>query len=704
MTAQEAQTTLGIETPFSTVELKSAHKNALVTWFPAQFMSDRSKLSQALEQTARIHEAYEMLLPMCQEEERKNANPWLDEALKQAYGQTPSGASAPAPSAFQEATPDRSPSDESSSPASSEPLPLEESSRASRDVFAAWEKEATVAFVPAPPRTSGKDSNREPVAKTQPPLGTEVSTSDKEAGPVTAGSGQPAETPATPAPAPANPFLHDIVPLKKAAEAPKVELRGNVAAQVGQATSSPSTPSQEGGPDSGSTVAPRADTAITKVRPPKVVISPRLQGASVRPAMPVVTVPVPLPPLAAPAPVSGAPLPPAAKAAPIPPAPIPVAEAPSAPSAPVPAAEAPEAIPTPSPVAETLPAPAVPASVVEAPPTPPASVPVAETPAAPVAADIPPAASPTPVAEAAPTPASIPVPEPAHAAPVSATVAEEASAVEQASHHVHAAATQAVDHASVPAAIPVPKAKPKPKPATGKGTEKNADNESDEEPAGDHALVPALGDRYHPAEKEGSPNTDTSRHFPTRPVAPSQAGDESEDTASAADDNAGGAAVGTGRVRLNIWQRFYRFVLGGVSVVAVGYGIYWLSQSNIGRDPWGFEPGSGGPSDRLRHIAFESLVRSAENGNVGAQLKVARAYQKGELVEANSAQALKWFRMAAENGSADAQYAVGDAYKTGSGVPQDNAEALKWYRMAEATREGQRTEKPEEKEEDVRLR
>jgi TPR repeat protein len=139
-------------------------------------------------------------------------------------------------------------------------------------------------------------------------------------------------------------------------------------------------------------------------------------------------------------------------------------------------------------------------------------------------------------------------------------------------------------------------------------------------------------------------------------------------------------------------------------VVGVGYGIYWVSQSNIGRDPWGFEPGSGGPSDRIRQMAFEGVKQGAENGNVNAQLKLGRAYQKGEFVEANSEEALKWFRKAAENGSVDAQYAVGDAYKTGSGVPQDNAEALKWYRMAEATREGQRTEEPKEKEEDVRLR
>lgn len=171
-----------------------------------------------------------------------------------------------------------------------------------------------------------------------------------------------------------------------------------------------------------------------------------------------------------------------------------------------------------------------------------------------------------------------------------------------------------------------------------------------------------------------------------------------------AEDNVTGVAAAPGKVSLNAWQRIFRFVLGGVCVVAVGYGIYWLSQSTIGRDPWGSEPGSGGPNDRLRQMAFEGVKRSAEQGNVGAQLKVARAYQQGEIVKANPEEALKWFRKAAENGSMDAQYAMGDAYKSGSGVPQDNAEALKWYRMAEATREEQREEDPKDKEEDVRLR
>ncbi|QIF03465.1 tetratricopeptide repeat protein [Roseimicrobium sp. ORNL1] len=722
MTAQEAQTTLGIEPPFSTVELKSAHKNALVTWFPAQFMSDRAKLSKALEQTARIHEAYDLLLPLCEAEERKNANPWLDDALKQAYGQAPAGASAPDPAALPEVTPDGSPSPESPRPGSPEPPAREDSSRASRDVFAAWEKETAAAFVPAPPRTSGKDAKREPVAKAQPALDTDVPTLDKDAEPVTADSAKPTESTASPTSTPANPFLHDIVSLKKGTEGPKVELRGNSAAPVGQATSSPSvsaapsTPSAspEGGVDSGSTVAPRMDTAITKVRPPKVVISPRLQGASVRPAMPVVTVPVPLPPLAAPAPV--------AKVAPMPPESAPVAEAPAALPAPVTVAEIPEAPLAPAPVAEAPAALLASAAVAEESAVQPASAPVAETPVEPIAAEvpapvdepslvedkpavvaeIPPAVSPALAPEAAPTPApaSTPAPESAHAVPVSATVAEEASAVEQASHHVHAAAaTPAVDHTVVPAAIPAPKLKSKPKPATGQ----DGESETDEERAGDHALVPALGDRYHPAEKEGSPNTDTSRHFPTRPVAPSQAVDESEDTASVAEDNVAGIAASPGRVRLSAWQRIYRFVLGGVCVVGVGYGIYWVSQSDIGRDPWGFEPGSGGPSDRIRQMAFEGLKQGAENGNVNAQLTLGRAYQKGESVEANPEEALKWFRKAAENGSVDAQYAVGDAYKSGSGVPQDNAEALKWYRMAEATREGQRTEEPKEKEEDVRL-
>ncbi|RBP44644.1 Sel1 repeat-containing protein [Roseimicrobium gellanilyticum] len=795
MTAKEAQNILELEAPFTEVELKSAHKNALVTWFPAQFMSDRAKLTKALEQTSLIHEAYDLLLTLCEAEKEATPNVFVEEALKQAYGPTPASPVRSAPE------PVRAPLVESQTPVGPEPLPGEESGL----TFA--RNSATA--VPASLRLEEQEPDESAsVPSQEPPL-------------------------IPPAPA-ANPFLHDIVPLKGITEAPKVELRG-------RATAPMESPGSSG---SGSPLQPRTDSAITKVRPPKVIISPRLRGATVQPSMPVATVPVPLPSLVAPVPTSPpVPPPPAApvivpltapesveqpvkaeasvpiaapmsdvaavpvapeiepvlpapvveleaKAPTVSPAPVPILAEPAVvpePIAPAPEVEAraTEALPTPA-VPEMVPEPVVPSSGSET------EVPEAPTHAAPEVTAAPPASAPEPPApakaeatvvlseSAAPTaaPASAPDAEKAEApeaaaepkAPESATprspepvslpveqqetsvalpptavaslgiaapespagstpavavetsaqqghripaaMAEETSAAARASHHAPAALVVAAsaaaaahpgNHAQAPIARPHP-----PAPANGKG-KTAAEVEAEEHPAGDHALVPALGDRYHPAEKEGSPNTDTTRHFPTRPVAPSsgsKAMDVEEAAASSAASRVSEAAhVPAGTAQLTIWQRIGRFLLAIACVGGVGYGIYWVANSDLGQDPWGKKPGSGGPMERVRKMAFESQKHAAERGNANAQFSIGKAYQNGDGVQENHEEALKWFRMAADQGMVDAQYAVGDAYKNGRGVPADNAEALQWYRKAEATREEQRgaKEKKEEKEEDLRL-
>lgn len=729
MTAKEAQSILELETPFTVVELKSAHKNALVAWFPAQFMSDRAQLSKALERTAQIHEAYDVLLAQCEAEKAAGPNPFVEEAMKQAYGQTPSP---PSPT---KSLPAPEPALESRIPAALEPLPRAETA----PTFLQPLSEVA-------PAASRPDD-------VQPEGNVLASTASPE--------------PAVPEPSPVravNPFLHEIVPLKVVTEAPKVELRGRVATPL----EPPVSPEANTG--AGSALAPRTDSAITKLRPPKVVISPRLRGATVQPAMPVVTVPVPvpLPPLSAPAPAGALSAPPlveeeSVKAEPAAPEPAvqevaPEVPAPSGeqeskasapPAEPAPSlgpvtpvlAEAPAAAPMPR-VPMTLPAPilvaekaAEPAAMPDLQAAEPVAAPVSEQAPSPVdeagapvqetsAPPAPPAriASPAPassevqplVSEKAAAPAA-----PVHGVP--ATVAEEVSAVEQASHHAPASpvavpsATAATHHAANHA--PAPIARPQaPSPPHGKArvntTEGETEVEADDPPAGDHALVPALGDRYHPAEKEASPNTDTTRHFPTRPFAPSSGSvpiHEDGKSSVASEARPSGSeepAAGQGTRPLSAGQRVLRFFLAVLCVGGVGYGIYLLSQTDLGRDPWGKKPGSGGPIDRLNHQVLENLKRDAEDGIARAQYDLAKVYQNGKGVPENAEEALKWFRKAAEQGHMDAQYAVGDAYKNGRGVPQDNAEALKWYRMAESTREEQRgetKEKGKEEEEDLRL-
>ncbi len=694
MTAQEAQTLLQIEPPFSAVELKSAHKNALVTWLPAQFMNDRVQLGKALEQTARIHEAYDVLRSLCEQEPDETANPWVEEAMKLAYGK---GGDKSSPSLVPE----------SGTPVAWDPLPSEKPDAAKVESSADADLNAPdapplgeVLQVPVPVHSTEPEIKREPVEKAAaipaapietPPASYEVgavlstpatdATSAAVPNPSPAGAEHPRETGRVPAawrtetthatkpttitqsavvPEPfeeppwekgwiadieadtptsppagssasaANPFLHEIGPLKvvplKPVDIPKVELREAAPAQWRTPTPAPaplatapvSLPAAPASPDAGKegTVAPRVDAAITQVRPPKVVISPRLRRTPILSPPPVPPEPEPMP--------------------------VPV----------------PAVVPVSSHVAE---------------------LPAAEPP---VVVDLP-VEKPKPVARE-----------------TSAAHAEEASAAVQASHH---APTPVASTVTPAASAPPVVAKPVSVLGITAPADASATVASDVELAGDHALVPVLGDRYHPAEKESSPHTDSSRHLPTRPFAPSGMTDREIAKVAAAErvSHSPQPAQTTGRT-LTVWQRLLRFLLAIVCVSGVAYGIYWTSQSKFGKDPWGMEPGSGGPGDRVRQLAFESLTRAAERGNADAQMKVARAYQQGKEVKENPEEALKWFRKAADQGNVDAQYAVGDAYKNGTGVPQDNAEALKWYRMAEENRERQKP-KVEEKE-DIRLK
>jgi TPR repeat protein len=78
---------------------------------------------------------------------------------------------------------------------------------------------------------------------------------------------------------------------------------------------------------------------------------------------------------------------------------------------------------------------------------------------------------------------------------------------------------------------------------------------------------------------------------------------------------------------------------------------------------------------------FDSAMRLAAQGNVDAQFIVGKMYMTGQGVEADSEQAMKWFRAAASQGNVDAQFFLGATYL----MPQkDVAEGMKWLRLAAA--------------------
>ena len=72
----------------------------------------------------------------------------------------------------------------------------------------------------------------------------------------------------------------------------------------------------------------------------------------------------------------------------------------------------------------------------------------------------------------------------------------------------------------------------------------------------------------------------------------------------------------------------------------------------------------------------------AEQGNAEAQFSLGVAYDTGQGVAQDSAEAARWYRLAADHGHAEAQFNLGVMYDEGKGVPQDYAEAAQWFRLA----------------------
>ena len=80
--------------------------------------------------------------------------------------------------------------------------------------------------------------------------------------------------------------------------------------------------------------------------------------------------------------------------------------------------------------------------------------------------------------------------------------------------------------------------------------------------------------------------------------------------------------------------------------------------------------------------AVEDLLWLAEGGDRDAQVTLANRYLQGRGVQANHAEALKWYHRAAEQGDVTSQALLGSVYRYGDGVKKNYAEALRWLRKA----------------------
>jgi len=82
------------------------------------------------------------------------------------------------------------------------------------------------------------------------------------------------------------------------------------------------------------------------------------------------------------------------------------------------------------------------------------------------------------------------------------------------------------------------------------------------------------------------------------------------------------------------------------------------------------------------HEAVRICGAEAAAGNAEAQFYFGEMYYRGNGVEIDLDEAMRWYRVSAEQGEAKAQNDLGLIYFEGNGVPQDYAEAARWFRRA----------------------
>ena len=90
-----------------------------------------------------------------------------------------------------------------------------------------------------------------------------------------------------------------------------------------------------------------------------------------------------------------------------------------------------------------------------------------------------------------------------------------------------------------------------------------------------------------------------------------------------------------------------------------------------------FELGIAAYNASSFYEAFEILLRVAKKGHIQAQKIIANMYELGQGVESNTAETIKWYRLAAEQGDVVAQNNLASFL-----LDEQPEEAIKWYIVA----------------------
>ena len=114
-----------------------------------------------------------------------------------------------------------------------------------------------------------------------------------------------------------------------------------------------------------------------------------------------------------------------------------------------------------------------------------------------------------------------------------------------------------------------------------------------------------------------------------------------------------------------------RIVFAGLSAIGFGHAAWAGLDSGVAAYDSGDYP-----------RAYSELRGLADTGNPVAAYLLGRMYFAGQGVAQDSAEGLKWLRLAAERGEPNAEVQLAARYENGVGVPQGDEEAFRWYRKA----------------------
>ena len=114
-----------------------------------------------------------------------------------------------------------------------------------------------------------------------------------------------------------------------------------------------------------------------------------------------------------------------------------------------------------------------------------------------------------------------------------------------------------------------------------------------------------------------------------------------------------------------------RIVFAGLSAIGFGHAAWAGLDSGVAAYDSGNYP-----------RAYSELRGLADTGNPVAAYVLGRMYIAGQGVPRDSAEGMKWLRLAAEHGEPNAEIQLAARYEAGVGVPQSDEEAFLWYRKA----------------------